>query len=305
MNRNYLFRQFVENLPGWREGRPGERVQLGHWDVYKVGPIDSEFEVWPRSCTNVLDNIATFYQRVQSHGMEQHFAETIFDWRNLDRAIIESSPLWLLKNVWSIRSEGLMLVRSFEDYRRAVDEHERRPTQVEGPDGLPEDITDMFVLQRGITNCHLVDSCKYRLRMYYLTLGDGRVYLYNDGLGYPHPTRFDPRSSDRAVHLSLGVTYNFGGVESPTSFTLSDKEFYRPVLADIVARSRESSVIWSDVASRCAARSIMQFRCPCLTMDLLTLLSCGAAHSVTQILLCRRRGKTTTSGRATTWSGTT
>ena len=64
MNRNSTFKRFMSNLPGWREGRAGERVQLGHWDVYKTHTNNAQYDSWPRSCTNCLDKIWTYYQRV-------------------------------------------------------------------------------------------------------------------------------------------------------------------------------------------------------------------------------------------------
>ena len=64
MNRNSTFKRFMSGLPGWREGEPGERVQLGHWDVYKTHTNNAQYDSWPRSCTNCLDNIWTYYRRV-------------------------------------------------------------------------------------------------------------------------------------------------------------------------------------------------------------------------------------------------
>ena len=76
MNRNSTFRRFVASLPGWREGRPGERVHLGHWDVYKTQPNNALYDSWPRSCTNCLDNIWTYYQRVCTLHLGDRFAHT-------------------------------------------------------------------------------------------------------------------------------------------------------------------------------------------------------------------------------------
>lgn len=64
MNRNSTFKRFMSGMPGWREGRSGERVELGHWDVYKTHTNNAQYDSWPRSCTNCLDNIWTYYQRV-------------------------------------------------------------------------------------------------------------------------------------------------------------------------------------------------------------------------------------------------
>ena len=63
MNRNGCFELHLKER-GFRKAEEGENPQVGHWDVYKVDPIDAEFDSWPRSCTNVLDNIWTYYQRV-------------------------------------------------------------------------------------------------------------------------------------------------------------------------------------------------------------------------------------------------
>ena len=63
MNRNGCFELHLKQR-GFRKAEEGENPQVGHWDVYKVDPIDAEFDNWPRSCTNVLDNIWTYYKRV-------------------------------------------------------------------------------------------------------------------------------------------------------------------------------------------------------------------------------------------------
>ena len=74
MNRNSTFKRFVAGLPGWREGRPGERVKLGHWDVYKTHTNNAQYDSWPRSCTNCLDMIWTYYKRVCTLHLGDPFA---------------------------------------------------------------------------------------------------------------------------------------------------------------------------------------------------------------------------------------
>ena len=94
MNRNECFELHLKERGfrksgnpdlGLRNGLPAfivkrEIPQVGHWDAYKTGPIDSQFGSWPRECTNVLDNQWTYFQRVFDHGLAGEFPETVFDW---------------------------------------------------------------------------------------------------------------------------------------------------------------------------------------------------------------------------------
>ena len=153
MNRNSTFQMYVRGLPGWKEsyadtfpGRDNTRVQLGHWDVYKTGNNSSEYESWPRSCTNCLDNIWTYYKRLEKCGLltprggdrgapgGDEFPETLFDWRNLPREFIESNPIWFLKNIWGVHGKGITLIGSWDQYRQAVRDCPKEETSIEGPD---------------------------------------------------------------------------------------------------------------------------------------------------------------------------
>ncbi|MDA8639344.1 hypothetical protein N9L31_00075 [bacterium] len=90
INRNSPFKRYLI-AHGWREAKRNEVAQLGHCellsifvssngsaschcghahtcptagDTHKAGPCHAEYDCWPRSCTNVIDNIWTFYQRI-------------------------------------------------------------------------------------------------------------------------------------------------------------------------------------------------------------------------------------------------
>jgi hypothetical protein len=246
MNRNGCFELHLKQR-GFRKAEEGENPQVGHWDVYKVDPIDAEFDNWPRSCTNVLDNIWTYYQRVFDLGLESDFPETIFDWRKMTQEKIESSPVWFLKNIWGVHGKGITLVTGWEDYKEKCAGTEHQKTQIIGPNGRPEPVPDMYFMQRGICNPHLIDGKKYILRTFYMTLGDGRVYLYNDCLGYVHAVPFDASKGDWNVHVSHFKMWN-GEKDTRTYFTLSDIPEYETIFGYMVEHSKRHSLIWAEVA---------------------------------------------------------
>lgn len=71
------------------------------------------------------------------------------------------------------------------------------------PRGDYQYVDDQYFLQRGMVDCHLVSQRKYCLRTFYLTLGDGRSYLYNDTLGYVHAgAPFNPEDKSWHQHVS-------------------------------------------------------------------------------------------------------
>ena len=78
----YIFFELHLKQRGFRKAEPHEKAQIGHWDSYPepCSPFDTQFDCWPRSCTNVLDNQYTYYQRVVDHGLRADFPETEFDW---------------------------------------------------------------------------------------------------------------------------------------------------------------------------------------------------------------------------------
>jgi len=59
-NRNSPFKKYLL-AHGWREAARNEMAQLGHWDTHKVGPCHADKDSWPRSSTNCLDNIWTYF----------------------------------------------------------------------------------------------------------------------------------------------------------------------------------------------------------------------------------------------------
>jgi hypothetical protein len=201
INRNSVFKQYCLDH-GWRAAEPGERAQLAHWDTYKVGPANAEIDCWPRSATNCIDNIWTYYQRVFDAGLTEDFPQTFFDWRILNEATIASSPIWFLKDVWGVNGKGITLIATYADYKKAIAGTPKKPTFLTGPSGLRENLADGCYLQRGLCNCHLYQQRKYVLRVSYLSMGDGTVYMYDDALGYGHAVPFDPEDKSWDCHVS-------------------------------------------------------------------------------------------------------
>jgi hypothetical protein len=173
----------------------------------------------------------------------------------MTRERIASSPMWFLKNCWTVnaslnapgRPPAIKLIADYASYIKARDETEHQATEVLGPSDGKEPLRDYWFLQRGVCNPHLIDGKKYVLRAYYLTLGDGRVYLYNDCLGYAHAMPFDVRSPERKVHIS-SFSIHSGEQDERTGFALSDLPEYERIFGNIVENSKRHSVIWTDTA---------------------------------------------------------
>ncbi len=242
MNRNSVLKQYLL-AAGWRAATKSERAQLAHWDAHsKNGPANAEIDCFPRSATNCIDNIWTFYKRVERIGMAKDgFPETFFDWRQLDRATIDSSTIWFLKNVFGVHGNGIRLIGSWEEYQAALKDVPQKPSFMYGPSGQKETIDESHYLQRGLVRCHLYDGRKYLLRVYYLALGDGRVCVYDDALGYAHGKPFDPMEKTWSVHVShVNVP---GKDEKPKPddriyFNLSTMERGAEVMEKIMAHSK-------------------------------------------------------------------
>jgi hypothetical protein len=175
----------------------------------------------------------------------------------MTRERIASSPVWYLKNCWSCNAvlnepgkpPAIKLITDYASYVKARDETEHHQIEVPGPDDRNEPIQDFWFLQRGVCNPHLIDGKKYVLKVYYLTLGDGRVYLYNDCLGYAHASPFDVRSTERQAHISSFSVYS-GEQDERTGFALSNLPEYERIFGHIVENSKKHSVIWADTARK-------------------------------------------------------
>ena len=162
--------------------------------------------------------------------------------------------MWFLKNCFTCsavlnrpgRPPAIKLITDYASYVKARDETEQQAFELPGPDDKREPVRDDWFLQRGVCNPHLINGRKYVLRAYYLTLGDGRVYLYNDCLGWAHAVPFDVRNTARKAHISSRTP----GADDRSAFTLSDLPEYEPIFGHIAESSKKHSVIWADTVRR-------------------------------------------------------
>jgi hypothetical protein len=201
LNRNSVLKKYLLKH-GWSEAAPDARAQFAQWDPLEVGGANADVDSWPRAATNCIDNIWSHYQRIFDLGLSKDFPETFFDWRALDQATIESSPIWFLKGVWGVHGKGITLIADWDDYQTKVKEVPKKTTWLKGPDGGREDIRDSCYLQRGVCNVHLYEQRKYILRVSFASMGDGRVFVYDDALGYAHVVPFDVTDKSWACHVS-------------------------------------------------------------------------------------------------------
>lgn len=171
-----------------------------------------------------------------------------------------------------MHGKGITLISNWEEYQTILKNpaFQKQNTQIEGPDGTKEYIDDMFFLQRGMVNCHLVNQRKYCLRTFYLTLGDGRTFLYRDTLGYVHAGKpFNPNDNSWNQHVSHYRHWE-GEKDTREYFTMSRTgELYAPsptnelvkrdnpepfpfeeIMGFMVEHSKKHSRIWGDVAAK-------------------------------------------------------
>jgi hypothetical protein len=247
MNRNSVLKKYLLSL-GWREALPKERAQLAHWDPVKAGPPNAACECWPRSTTNSLDNIWTYFERIIDAGYAEHFPKTYFEWRKLDRRTIDASPVWFLKGIWGTHGKGITLIGSYAEYVECIKERPQKAQYLIGPDGKRQEIPDAWYVQPGICDVHLVEDRKYILRCWFLTLGTGNVFVFNDALGYGHKDKFDPSDKSWAVHCSHLDEPGKPRVTKDERFyfVLSDYEHYGRVMDDIYKRARIHSRVFQD-----------------------------------------------------------
>jgi hypothetical protein len=168
-----------------------------------------------------------------------------------------------------VHGKGITLISSWEEYQAILADPEFKQScvEIEGPDGSAERIDDMFFLQRGMVNCHLVSQRKYCLRTFYLTLGDGRTFLYKDTLGYVHAGKpFNPNDNSWNQHVSHYRHWE-GERDTREYFTMSKTDElhssvdgrlvkrenpepfpYEEVMGFMIEHSKKHSRIWGDVA---------------------------------------------------------
>jgi hypothetical protein len=265
INRNSTLGSYLLES-GWQRVQPPERAHFAHWDSFgDVGPSNAEIECFPKETTNCIDCIWTYFKRVECFGSdsvastasweEKGFPETFFDWRHLDKATIDSSPIWFLKSVYGVHGKGITLIGNWEEYQKSVDDVPTDASRLIGPSGVPEEVEEMHYLQRGICNCHLFEGRKYVLRVYYLTMGDGTMYVYDDALGYAHGPQFDPSDKSWHMHVShVNVPGKYeGNVDDRTYFTLRHQDFGSEVMRKIMVHSEWHLGIIQDAIreSRC------------------------------------------------------
>ena len=232
MNRNGLLKNYLISK-NWREAKPQEYAKFSHLDTIEQKNKDtenkSEIKCFPRTATNYIDNPYTFFKSVEEIGLaNKGFPEVFYEWRNLDKNIINSSPIWFLKYQFSSFGKGIHLIRGWEDYNKFVNEIPKQQTTFIIPSGEKIIINDLYILQKGLCNCHLYKKRKYILRVYCLIKGNGSIYIYDDALGYAHSKEYNPNDKDWDVHVSHSIN-----TKERLYFTLSNESFGKEIMEKI------------------------------------------------------------------------
>ena len=240
MNRNGLLKNYLINK-NWREAKPHEYAKFSQLDTIGKGndiinsEINSEIKCFPRSATNYIDNPYTFFKSVEEIGLvNKGFPEIFYEWRNLDKDTINSSPIWFLKYLFNSFGKGIHLIGGWEDYNKFVNEIPKRKVNFIVPSGKKIILNDLYILQRGLYNCHLYKKRKYILRVYCLIKVNGSVFIYDDALGYAHSREYNPNDKDWDIQVSHSKNK-----KGQIYFTLSNESFGKEIMEKIKNHTKE------------------------------------------------------------------
>ena len=184
---------------------------------------------------------------MREKGLTEGFPINFSEWRNLDKETIDSSPIWFLKCSWGSHGRGITLISNWEEYQDAVKTIPKRGISLISPSGDLEQYMESYIMQRGLCNCHLYKERKYILRVYYLVLGNGAIFVYDDALGYAHAKPFDKKNKEWAVHVShINIPGKDTVKDDRIYFTLSDQSFGEDIMIKIVEHSKTHMKILQD-----------------------------------------------------------
>jgi hypothetical protein len=166
----------------------------------------------------------------------------------MDKATIDAVPIWFLKEIWGVHGKGITLIHGYDDYLEKLKSVAQKPTFLIGPDGKREEIPDTYFLQAGLPDPHLIDGRKYCLRVFFLTIGDGRTYVYGDALGYIHMEKFQKDATDWHSHISHYKIWE-GEADKRKYILASNEPWFDEVMGNIVSACKKHSRLFSDTVA--------------------------------------------------------
>ena len=188
------------------------------WDTYNKNDVDSVIKVWPKEFYSIIDCLWTWHKRLEEFNLTHLAPLTITDWdkQKLDECDFKKDDLWFFKQIFGVHGKGINLFSKFKDYQK-ISNFVQAVGHMQGP-CLVEDLTHYYILQKGIVDTHLIQGRKYILRVYTLSLGNGKTYIYNDCFYYTalFPLKYDNKAcyigkNNRVYPLSVknqnGKTY--------------------------------------------------------------------------------------------------
>ena len=282
INRSHNLKLYLEKH-GWREALTHKVSKFSYYDTYKAEPIQSEIMVWPKEgLSQIVDCLWTWHSRLENLGLTHLAPKTILDWRSrsLRTQDFSDDQFWFFKQIFGVHGKGINIMSTLEDYSKFLVDNPRTPsTEFQGP-CLAEDLEEMFVLQKCETDTHLLKGRKYILRVYSLTMGNGKTYLYNDCLYYStlFPVKYDNKDcyvgkNNRVFPVSVkdksGKTFvpkeqmrknvhvshwkpdtekeRYNIVDNRLMGVLSDLSVYETVQRNLFQNVREMSLLYDDI----------------------------------------------------------
>ena len=177
-NRSHNLTQYLKKF-GWKKAEPNEPSDFSLWDTYNKNDVDSLIKVWPKEFYSIIDCLWTWHKRLEKFNLTHLAPLTITDWdkQKLDECDFKKDDLWFFKQIFGVHGKGINLFSTFKDYQK-ISNFVQAVGHMQGP-CLVEDLTHYYILQKGIVDTHLIQGRKYILRVYTLSLGNGKTRSKN------------------------------------------------------------------------------------------------------------------------------
>jgi hypothetical protein len=184
-NRGRAIREFLEGR-GWRKAESTEKAIFSMWDTYKRSPRYGHWELFPRALMRRIDSKRGQAKMFHRAGCA-HIAPLVFlSVEDFERAGgFRIAPIWYVKAAHMTGGKGVICVSDQRQLRQAIEKLS----------------TPSYVIQRGISDLHLIDDKKYVIRAYLLLLANLAAFLYEEFLIIIHGRPYDATSTKHDVQV--------------------------------------------------------------------------------------------------------
>ena len=130
-----------------------------------------------------------FYQSMVSAGYSKSVPETYISYDALRRVESKEVPskgeVWYVKTSDGCHGRGVQVFNDFKNLKQHIRTLRNEP----------------YVIQRGVSNIHLIDGKKWTIRTHVLVTPDLRILRHNDGVIIVHSEEYVQGATERAIQI--------------------------------------------------------------------------------------------------------